>query len=95
MDGERPELNDAVHDILLGAGRVVAVHGDDGVTVAFDGTNSTMRYSPEGFFGSVRRLYWENPIVVIPQRREGLSALLRHIAHAIRVDRRVRESDTP
>lgn len=85
MDGDTPVAGDSVHDILVGQGFVDQVHSDGSITVRFG--QRTMQYSPTGHYGTVRRLYWEDPVIVIPRRREGLTKVLRSLAQIVRSDR--------
>ena len=86
MDGCDPEVGDSVHDILLGAGQIQTLFPNGDMRVHFhDGR--TLLYTAQGHFGTVRRLYWENPVVVIPKRRENLISVLRDMAVVIRQDR--------
>jgi hypothetical protein len=67
LDEDKVFAGDTVWDIFLGAGQVEEVTPDGGFSVRF-GSRRTMRYTPDGFFSGVKRVYWFNPIVVVPRK---------------------------
>lgn len=86
MDGYTVEIGDWMHDIITGAGQVKAVFPTGEFVLEFP-TGGSLTYTSEGFIGTTKRLYWENPIIVVPGKREGLTPVLRELAEVIRSDR--------
>ncbi|PTR00263.1 hypothetical protein C8K18_10526 [Paraburkholderia sp. GV068] len=66
LDGDNVFPQDCVWDIFLGAGQVEEVTPDGGFSVRFG--KRSMRYTPDGYFSGVKRVYWFNPIVVLPRK---------------------------
>lgn len=67
LNGRKMQVNDIVHDILKGAGKVV--HDGGGVlnvTVDF-GASGRMNFAQDGTFGGVQRLYWKPPFIFQPR----------------------------
>ena len=93
MDGDTPQPGDSVHDLLVGHGFVEHVNSEGSIIVRFG--QRTMQYTAAGHYGSIRRLYWEDPVVVIPRRREGIVPVLRKLAATIREDRAKRTDGSP
>ncbi|RQH06636.1 hypothetical protein [Paraburkholderia dinghuensis] len=67
LDGDRVMAGDTVWDLLLGAGRVEEVTPDGGFSVRF-GTRRTLRYTQDGYFVGVKRVYWFNPVITTPRK---------------------------
>ncbi|ETD72661.1 hypothetical protein V757_02925 [Pelistega indica] len=67
MDNYRVELEDTVYDIMLGTGRVVSLNEDGSFLVAF-GTQR-MTYQKGGYFAGVKRLFWADPVLLVPPKR--------------------------
>lgn len=65
ISGAEPILGRQVYDINLGYGEIISVEPDMAFVVDF-GSRRKQRYSTGGFIGNVRRVYWDNPIVVEP-----------------------------
>lgn len=68
MDGYTVELNDIVWDILLETGQVVTLNADGSFVVAFG--DRLVTYQKGGYYAGVKRLYWRNPILMLPQKGE-------------------------
>jgi len=67
LDEDRVYQGDSVWDMFLGAGQVEDVTPDGGFSVRF-GARRTMRYTRNGYFSGVKRVYWFNPIVFVPRK---------------------------
>lgn len=65
INGKEVTTGVMVYDIQLGQGKVVAVEPDQSFTVDFSG-GAMKRYSRGGLVGSVRRVYWNNPVIIDP-----------------------------
>lgn len=65
INGTSPVVGKQVYDMNLGYGKIIAVEPDDSFVVDF-GARRLQRFSTGGFVGSIRRVYWENPVVVEP-----------------------------
>jgi hypothetical protein len=66
LDGDRVFADDTVWDLFLGAGQVEEVTPDGGFSVRFGKRH--MRYTRDGYFSGVKRVYWFNPVVVVPRK---------------------------
>lgn len=86
MDGSRVISGDVVFDLLLGAGKVETIGpgGDFRVQFADD---RFMTYTSEGFYGTTKRLFWSNPIVLTPLKGENIQRLLAGLANMVRAYR--------
>jgi hypothetical protein len=65
INGAEPVVGKQVYDMNLGYGRIIAVEPDLSFVVDF-GASRRQRFSTGGFVGNIRRIYWENPVVVEP-----------------------------
>ena len=60
-----PVVGKQVYDMNLGYGKIISVEPDLSFVVDF-GAGRRQRFSTGGFVGNIRRVYWENPVVVEP-----------------------------
>jgi hypothetical protein len=67
LDEDKVYPGDTVWDLLLGAGQVEEVTPDGGFSVRF-GARRTMRYTQDGYFIGVKRVYWFNPVIFTPRK---------------------------
>jgi len=67
LEGSEVLIGDVVHDILLGDGFVEAV-GITSCQVKF--TERRLDYYGNGLWGGTKRLYWRNPIYMIPTKND-------------------------
>lgn len=65
INGTAPIIGRQVYDMNLGYGKIISVEPDMAFVVDF-GAGRRQRFSAGGFVGSIRRVYWENPVVVEP-----------------------------
>lgn len=65
LDGDEVMINDPVYDILLGGGSVKSVTPVS-CRVQFD--NRVVQYTGNGMFGQRRRLYWRDPVFMLPKK---------------------------
>lgn len=65
INGSVPVVGKQVYDMNLGYGKIISVEPDMAFVVDFGG-NRRQRFSAGGFVGNIRRVYWENPVVVEP-----------------------------
>ena len=65
INGSVPVVGKQVYDMNLGYGKIISVEPDMAFVVDFGG-NRRLRFSAGGFVGNIRRVYWENPVVVEP-----------------------------
>ena len=90
MDNEVVRVGDSVYDVRYGAGRITALNVQDRrFTVKFQSPDTELVYKPNGTRGTQRRsLFWKNPILVVPNKDEGLwqeaSSLARRVVEAMR-----------
>lgn len=69
MDGAEVKLKDSVYDVLLGTGIVTALNDDGSFVVAFGKRHAT--YQQDGTMAGVKRLYWRDPVLYVPEKHEG------------------------
>lgn len=82
MDGYPVSVGDSVYDLLLGGGHVSYVD-ESQIQVSFGG-GRTLTYSPSGHFGTVKRLYWTDPILEIPHKNDPVRPLLKELIQVVR-----------
>lgn len=68
MDGAAVELKDSVYDVLLGTGIVTSLNDDGSFVVSFGVRHVT--YQPDGSMAGVKRLYWRDPVMYVPEKHE-------------------------
>ena len=66
MDGSEVKLGDSVYVTAIGSGTVVAVSSDGGFTVKVG--NSMFSIRADGYVGNVRKVYWHDPMVIVPPK---------------------------
>lgn len=66
LDGSAVQIGDHVYDIILGPCTVIAVSKDGGFTIRARST--TINILRDGYLGRSKRVYWKNPVPVIPRR---------------------------
>lgn len=81
ISNENVAINDRVYDLTQGWGVVIdttfneiAVRFDSGIRIIFDAT---------GHYNGVRRLYWDNPVVVEPTKNDSLWSTLKECTKSI------------
>lgn len=84
LDGFPVLLGDLIWDILLGNNGVVTAVGGGSFTVQF-GTRS-LTYTGNGNVAGVRRAYWRNPILTLPQKADSQWPLLQATVAAVRAN---------
>lgn len=70
IDGYPVELGDTVYVLGIGTGNVVAVNNDGGFTVRTG--NGEAYYRSGGYVGNQRRVYWADPMIVVPPKNRRL-----------------------
>lgn len=66
LDGYPVNLGDVVHVLGIGAGTVTKVTNDGGFTVKTG--NGEANYRAGGLIGNQRRVYWADPLIIIPPK---------------------------
>lgn len=66
MDGSPVHIGDVVYVLGLGAGTVSSVRDDGGFTVKTAGGEAY--YRDGGYIGNQRRVYWHDPLIIIPPK---------------------------
>lgn len=88
LDGSSIVEGDVVYDILYGPGTVVQILPADRCLVRFAaaGGQKSISYSSGGVSPRfpARTLYWHNPVIVIPSKREARWGSLRAAMTALR-----------
>ena len=83
LDGFQIEVGNLLWDILLQQfGTVTQVIGDEAI-VDF-GFGKVLHYGTGGTFSGVRRLYWLNPIITLPQKNDAQWSLINAVVATIR-----------
>lgn len=67
MDGQQVLINDSVHVLGVGDGVVNSVSADGSFSVRVGG-GSTFRCRADGYVGNVRKVFWHNPMVIVPPK---------------------------
>lgn len=70
INNESVNIGDKVYDITQGWGTVTAITLGDIIVKFKNGLRIT--YDTEGNYGGIRRLFWDNPIVVEPTKDQQL-----------------------
>lgn len=78
LDDQKVVIGDVLYDILLGNCTVMSVSQDG--TFAVKKGESTIQIAAGGFIGKTRRVYWANPIIIIPRKDDRSFVLAAHIA---------------
>lgn len=68
IDNIEVKVGDMVYDILLGYCRVIGVARDGGFRIKAQ--DAELNISKGGFLGRARRIYWDNPIILIPKKND-------------------------
>lgn len=66
LNGENISVKDRVFDVLKGEGTVTGLEFNQISTLFDDGTR--IRYQNEGYYGGIKRLYWQDPVAVEPTK---------------------------
>lgn len=66
LDGVQLAIGDVVFVLGIGAGTVVRIESDGGFTVRTG--NGQQHYRAGGKIGNVRKVFWHDPLLVIPPR---------------------------
>lgn len=84
LDGFVVELGDLVWDILLNRpGSVTFVDGSGMFTVDF-GAGKVLTFASGGTLAGVRRAYWLNPVLTLPEKNDQQWSLLQAVVGAVR-----------
>lgn len=84
LDGFPVLVGDSIYDLLLQmAGNVTAVDGSGMFTVSF-GLSRTLTYATGGTVSGIRRAYWLNPVLTLPQKNDQQWSLLQAVVNTIR-----------
>lgn len=84
LDGFPVLVGDSVYDLLLQmAGNVSAVDGSGMFTVDFAG-GRLLTYASGGSIAGVRRAYWLDPVLTLPQKNDQQWSLLQAVVNTIR-----------
>lgn len=66
LDGAEVNIGDSVYVVGMGQGQVTGVSSDGSFTVKIQRNSYT--FMDGGFIGKVRKVYWHNPIFVVPPK---------------------------
>lgn len=84
LDGFTVDLADTIWDILLQRfGTVIAIDGTGMFTVDFT-AGRVLTYSSGGNLAGVRRAYWLNPVLTLPEKNDPQWSLLQAVVGAVR-----------
>lgn len=84
LDGFVVVLGDLVWDVLLARhGTVTFVDGSGMFTVDF-GAGKVLTFATGGTLAGVRRAYWRNPVLTLPEKNDPQWALLQAVVGAVR-----------
>lgn len=79
LDGYTVNVDDVVFDLFFGHGKVKRVDKyDGGFTVMFGKRETT--YSANGYFGTFKRVYWDNPISLVPGKKDEAFVIATDVA---------------
>ena len=67
LDGQEVHIGDSVHVIGTGDGIVSSVSADGSFTIKL-GDKGSLRVRDGGYVGNVRKVYWFNPIIIVPPK---------------------------
>lgn len=70
IDDVPVHINDAVHVLGLGDGLVTSISSDGSFEVKLG--NGKVNVRKGGYIGNVRKVYWHNPMIVVPPKDEQL-----------------------
>lgn len=84
LDGFTVAVSDLIYDLLLQQmGSVTSVDGSGMFTVSF-GPGKELTYATGGSIAGVRRAYWLNPVLTLPQKNDPQWSLLQAVVDTIR-----------
>jgi hypothetical protein len=84
LDGFAVEVGDNVWDILLARfGTVTFVDGSGMFTLDFS-AGKVLTYASGGGIAGVRRAYWRNPVLTLPEKNDQQWSLLQALVGAVR-----------
>lgn len=84
LDGNKVEIGDVVYDIILGHCRVVSVSRDG--SFAIKSKENTITISEGGFLGKSKRVYWDNPIIIVPRKHDKAYRMATKVAVSVYKD---------
>ena len=84
LDGEPIVLGDSVYDMIWGPGTVVQLHESGNFVVRF-GATRTATFTSGGVNARYpgRTLFWHDPIIVLPIKRESRWLLVQQLVASI------------
>jgi len=69
LDDDQVHVGDSVYDIVMQAtGIVEDVRPDGGFTVRIG--SKRMVYQLDGYYMQTKRVYWRNPVIMIPRKKD-------------------------
>lgn len=83
LDGFDVLMGDLIFDLLLQSMGTVIALGAASYTVDF-GNNRVLTYSQNGAVAGVKRAYWRNPLLTIPEKNDPQWQLLQAVVTTIR-----------
>ena len=66
LDGYPVNVGDSVYVLGIGAGMVTSINSEGGFSVKAG--NGEIYYRDGGYLGNQRRVYWADPLIVIPPK---------------------------
>lgn len=86
LDGDTIDLGDLMFDIVLQrTGAVILLTPQGGFELDY-GAARIIRYAPGGFLAGVRRVYWLQPILSVPQKNDPQWQLLQAVVATLRAN---------
>ncbi len=84
LDGDTINLGDLMFDIVLQrTGTVILLTPQGGFELDY-GAARVIRYAPGGYLAGVRRVYWRQPIILVPRKQEPRWASIIEAANVVR-----------
>lgn len=84
LDNIEVKIGDMVYDIMLGYCRVTGVARDGSFQIKAQ--DAELIISKGGFLGRSRRVYWDNPIVIIPKKNDKSFKMAKNIMQDVYVE---------
>jgi hypothetical protein len=80
LENEIVNVGDFVYDLILRTGRVTGITPQGSIEAVFGAR--TVTYSAGGFLAGAKRLYWHDPVLIVPKKddAENLNTYRRLIA---------------
>lgn len=80
LDGQTVSIGDSVYVLGIGSGTVSSVSADGSFAVKLGNNGGNFRCLDGGYVGNVRKVFWHDPLILIPPKNLKLWTNLKKMA---------------